>query len=75
MKPDFVIELASLLNRHGVDTKLGTPDFILADVMIDALGMADKLTCRREAWFGRVSPENTLSEKLGILNEFLRDKK
>lgn len=72
---EFTKELASLLNRYGVDTKLGTPDFILAEAMIDSLQVVDHFNCRREAWFGRVPPKDTLAEKLGMMVELLEDKK
>lgn len=38
----FAQELAALINRHGIDAKMNTNDWILADVAIDALNAYGK---------------------------------
>jgi hypothetical protein len=66
MTEEFTKELESLLNRHGVDNALGTPDFILAETLVEHLDTLRDALRKRERWFGRVAPEDTLSEKLGL---------
>lgn len=38
----FAQELAELINRHGIDAKMNTNDWILADVAVDALNAYGK---------------------------------
>lgn len=44
----FAQELAALINRHGIDAKMNTNDWILADVAIDALKAYGKANQLRE---------------------------
>lgn len=44
----FAQELAALINRHGIDAKMNTNDWILADVAIDALNAYGKANQLRE---------------------------
>lgn len=44
----FSQELAALINRHGIDAKMNTNDWILADVAIDALNAYGKANQLRE---------------------------
>lgn len=44
----FAKELAELINRHGIDTKMSTNDWILADVAVDALNAYGKANQLRE---------------------------
>ena len=44
----FAQELAALINRHGIDAKMNTNDWILADVAIDALNTYGKANQLRE---------------------------
>lgn len=44
----FAQELAALINRHGIDAKMNTNDWILADVAIDALNAYRKANQLRE---------------------------
>lgn len=46
----FAQELAALINRHGIDAKMNTNDWILADVAIDALNAYGKANQLREKW-------------------------
>ena len=45
----FAQELAALINRHGIDAKMNTNDWILADVAIDALNAYGKANQLRES--------------------------
>lgn len=44
-------DLADVLNRHGIDTALSTPDFMLADEIIEHVRSLSSLLRRRQAWF------------------------
>lgn len=44
-------EVASLLNSLSRDNHTGTPDFILAGVMVDALIAYEATTIRRDDWW------------------------
>ena len=50
---EFAKELSTLLNKHCVDCVCGTPDFILADFVVECLEATGKMMKRREEWFGR----------------------
>lgn len=53
MKKEFQSELASLLNRHSMERRAGsTPDFILADYLIDCLTLLGKTVGTRDEWYG-----------------------
>lgn len=44
----FAQELAELINRHGIDAKMNTSDWILADVAVDALNAYGKVNQLKE---------------------------
>ncbi len=48
-------ELAALLNRHSVDAKLETPDFLLASHALDALESYGRTLTERHRWLGGVA--------------------
>ena len=41
---DFRKELASLLNRYGIDSGMNTPDYVLAEFIIRSLYALDSTT-------------------------------
>lgn len=47
---EFQMELRSLLNRISAENMSNTPDFILADYMIECLNAFDKATRRAKDW-------------------------
>lgn len=51
--PTLERELASLLNKHSAENGSNTPDFILAEYMMNALRAFERATKDREAWYGR----------------------
>ena len=53
VRPGFRKELEGLLNRYSKENESNTPDFILADFMVDAMIAFDDSTNRREKWYGR----------------------
>lgn len=48
-------DLESLLNRHSQENASNTPDFLLAEYLLDCLRAFNKVANAREAWYGRPS--------------------
>ncbi len=53
MTLEFRRELAALLNKHGIDTKIGAPDFLLADLVGNVLNELYELNRRFKNWKGK----------------------
>jgi hypothetical protein len=49
----FRDELEALINRHSMENGSDTPDFILADYLVDCLRAWTRGVAAREAWYGR----------------------
>lgn len=43
MKKEFAQELAELINRHGIDNDLNTPDWVLANLLVSTLNAQNEL--------------------------------
>lgn len=54
---DFRKELERLLNCMSMESRSNTPDFILAQYMIDCLEAYDRAVNRREVWYERKTSE------------------
>lgn len=57
----FLEDLRSAVNRHSQENASDTPDFILARLLLDALGAFEKASNRRVDWYGgrqRIGSEN-----------------
>lgn len=53
MAKDFKQELTELINKHGLEKEMrDTPDFILAQVCIDAMAVFSEAIARRDEWYG-----------------------
>lgn len=53
MKKDFKQELTELINKHSLEKEMrDTPDFILAQVCIDAMAVFTEAIARRDEWHG-----------------------
>ena len=50
---DFRKELQHLLNRMSMENESDTPDFMLAEYLTDCLQAYERVTTRREIWYGR----------------------
>lgn len=50
---DFRKELEHLVNRQSIENGSNTPDFILADYLMNCLHAFDAAVARRERWYGR----------------------
>lgn len=48
----FEQELSALINRHSQENASGTPDFILAQYLVDCLAAFATAARRRDAWNG-----------------------
>lgn len=46
-------EIRAAINRHSAENYSNTPDFILANYLMDCLAAFDIATIRREGWYGR----------------------
>jgi len=51
--PTFEKELEHLINKNSLENESGTPDFILAQFLINCLNTYNLAVMRREAWCGR----------------------
>lgn len=54
--PAFMTDLSALLNKHGVDNQLNTPDFILAQHLTLYLAAMRVTMFSRDAWFHAKPP-------------------
>lgn len=48
---EFREELEKLINREGLEGESDTPDFILADYLVDCLTAFDKAVNQRAGWY------------------------
>lgn len=49
----FRRELQHLINCESMENGCDTPDFMLADYLVDCLAAFDKAVSAREKWYGR----------------------
>lgn len=55
-------KIATALNQHSAENGSDTPDHLLADYLLDCLGVWDTHVSAREVWYGRqADPINTTS--------------
>lgn len=52
MKGELREDLAHVLNIHSIDTVTNTPDFILAEYLVNALGSFGSAVNNRDVWHG-----------------------
>lgn len=64
----FKDELAALINKYGIDADANTPDFLLAEIAVDAIASVVGLVKTRDEY--KEKPEKP--EKPGIPKEVLR---
>lgn len=50
---DLLSDLTALLNLHCLEGESDSPDFILAEYLIDSLDAYNAAAKKREAWYGR----------------------
>ncbi len=56
---DFRVELQTLVNKYSVEVGSDTPDFLLAEYIVQQLNTWDQYVTRREMWWGRVPTPKT----------------
>lgn len=52
MTVEFTEELIALLNKHGIDNRCNTPDYILAEYLTSCLELYKNTVRSRDTWFG-----------------------
>ena len=64
MKKEFIKELAELINKHGLEKEMrDTPDYILAQVCVDAMAVFSEVIARRDKLHGfREADENSAKD-------------
>ena len=48
---EFQKELATLINRYSIENLLNTPDFIIAENMVNHLIATANIVSRRDKWY------------------------
>lgn len=48
----FKQELTALINRYNMDNRSNTPDFILAEYLLECLKSFNSASIKREHWYG-----------------------
>jgi hypothetical protein len=51
-RTDFAKELEQLINKHSMENQSDTPDFILAEFMMNALQSYERAIYQRTSWYG-----------------------
>ena len=66
MAKDFKKELTELINKHGLEKEMrDTPDYILAQVCIDAMAVFTEAIARRDEWHGFRKADEKSSQDAG----------
>lgn len=70
---NFRRDLERLINKHSKENGSGTPDFILADFLINCLNAFDITVNRRREWYS--SPKSNFLRDETIEKKIEREKK
>ena len=62
-------EIERVLNVHNAEAGCDTPDFILAEYLMDCLKAFDKYVKRREKWYGRQQEGKAIIDDNPLLND------
>lgn len=57
VKESLDAELTALLNRHSAENDSDTPDFLLAEYLMNCLAAFNRAVGAREGWYGRAKPQ------------------
>jgi len=49
---EFKDELTCLINKHGIDVEISTPDYIVAEHLMESIKVYNQATKERDKWFG-----------------------
>jgi len=55
-------ELATILNCYSEENRSDTPDWILANYLIDCLDSFNRAMFSREVWYNRVNPDGQIKK-------------
>lgn len=72
----FKKDLEHLINKYSLENGSNTPDFLLAEYLVDCLYAYNTSVMKRETWYGRIprlEKETVEWNKNGSNNEFHRD--
>ena len=64
--PSLRVELTALLNRHSRENTSGTPDYILAEMVLGVLDVYDETIAKRAKWRGENVELPALSRHVSI---------
>lgn len=53
MNDELQDEIAAVLNKYSAENMSNTPDFILAQYLLDCLAAFNRASIRRETWYGK----------------------
>lgn len=56
--PEFVSDLSAVLNKHSIDNDLATPDFILAEFLVQTLDNLAEMQARSVMHEHESAPKN-----------------
>lgn len=56
-RKELVRDIAAVLNKHSAENNSDTPDFILAEFLVDTLVAYDQATKARTTWHKPPEPE------------------
>lgn len=65
-KRTFRRELAALINKYSREGESNTPDFILAEYLINCLKAYESAANSRDAWYGRIQRPGRQEYPVGI---------
>lgn len=65
----FRKDLEVLINQNSIENGSNTPDFILADYLVDCLKAFDKAVEKRSKWYGgkTIDPSDESYPLLGVI--------
>ena len=52
-RTSFQTELEDIINRYSMENGSDTPDWILAEYLVDCLDAFNRVCTKREKWYGR----------------------
>jgi hypothetical protein len=57
-------EIENTINKHSAECGSDTPDYILAQYLIQCLEAFDSAVMAREVWYGRTTEEATIPDNI-----------
>lgn len=66
MDDEFLRDLSSVLNKHNMDGRANTPDFLLADYLYGSLLNYIRVKEENEEWHGGAAPRIRIGSESGV---------